>query len=87
MDRDRELCTKAASLHSGLTLLHFGNGSQVTSAGCAPQKVHPALIACFRLATVGCFWPIFFFADHNEAWHTLAGVCIPSLNASLALPV
>ena len=38
-------------------------------------------------ATVGCFWPIFFFADHNEAWHTLAGVCIPSLNASLALPV
>ena len=59
----------------------------VTSAGCAPQKVHPALIARFRLATVGCFWPIFFFADHNEAWHTLAGVCIPSLNASLALPV
>ena len=37
--------------------------------------------------TLGCFWPIFFFADYNEAWHTLAGVCIPSLNASLALPV
>ena len=51
------------------------------------QKVHPALIARFRLAMVGCFWPIFFFADYNEAWHTLAGVCIPSLNASLALPV
>ena len=50
-------------------------------------SVHPALIARFRLATVGCFWPIFFFADYNEAWHTLAGVCIPSLNASLALPV
>ena len=33
-------------------------------AGCAPQKVHPALIGRFRPAMVGCFWPIFSFADH-----------------------
>ena len=29
-------------------------------------KVDPALIACFRPAMVGCFWPIFFFADHRS---------------------
>ena len=34
--------------------------------GCAPQKVDPALIARFRHAMVGCFWPIFFFADHRS---------------------
>ena len=32
---------------------------------CAPQKVYQALIARFRLAMVGCFWPFFFFADHR----------------------
>ena len=52
---------------------------------CAPQKVYPALIARLRPAVVGCFWPIFFIADHNrcgldgdfefwgiERWPTLA---------------
>ena len=34
-------------------------------ATCAPQKVDPALIARFRPDMVGCFWPVFFFADHN----------------------
>ena len=41
---------------------------------CAPQKVDPALIARFRPAKVGCFWPIFFFADHNRFLHNLS-VC------------
>ena len=30
------------------------------------QKVDPALIAHFRPAMVGCFQPIFFFADHSR---------------------
>ena len=29
------------------------------------QKIDPALIARFRPAMFGCFWPIFFFADHR----------------------
>ena len=33
---------------------------------CAPQKVDPALIARVRPTIVGCFWPVFFFADHNH---------------------
>ena len=33
---------------------------------CAPQKVYPVLIGRFRPATVGCFWPVFFFADHRR---------------------
>ena len=33
--------------------------------GCAPQKVDPALIARVRPTIVGCFWPVFFFADHS----------------------
>ena len=33
--------------------------------GCAPQKVYPVLIARFRPTMVGCFWPVFFFADHR----------------------
>ena len=36
------------------------------SAGCAPQKVDPALIARVRPTIVGCFWPGFFFADHKQ---------------------
>ena len=32
---------------------------------CAPQKVDPALIARVRPTIVGCFWPVFFFADHT----------------------
>ena len=32
----------------------------------APQKVVPALIAQFRPAMVGRFWPGFFFADHSQ---------------------
>ena len=37
--------------------------------GCAPQKVDPALIARVRPTIVGCFWPVFFFADHrSSAW-------------------
>ena len=35
---------------------------------CAPQKADPALIARFRPAMLGCFWPVFFFADHNRSW-------------------
>ena len=38
--------------------------SEFTVHTCAPQKVHPALIGRFRPAMVGCFWPIFSFADH-----------------------
>ena len=38
----------------------------VLAMGCALQKVDPALIARFRPAVVGCFWPIFFFADHSR---------------------
>ena len=30
-------------------------------------KVDPALIVRFRPAMVGCFWPIFLFADHSGA--------------------
>ena len=33
---------------------------------CAPQKVYPVLLARFRPAMVGCFWPIFFFEDHRN---------------------
>ena len=29
------------------------------------KKSYPALIARFRRAMFGYFWPIFFFADHN----------------------
>ena len=36
---------------------------------CAPQKVYPVLIARFRPDKVGCFWPVFFFADHNHLFH------------------
>ena len=32
---------------------------------CAPQKVDPALIPQVRPTIVGCFWPVFFFADHR----------------------
>ena len=39
--------------------------TRVKVSTCAPQKVYPALIARFRLAMAGCFWPIFFFADHR----------------------
>ena len=38
---------------------------------CAPQKVDPALIACFRPGMIGCFWPVFFFADHVPGRVTL----------------
>ena len=27
----------------------------------------PALIARFRPAMFGCFWPVFFFADHRPS--------------------
>ena len=37
----------------------------MTSNTCAPQKVYPALIAQFRPAMLGRFWPVFFFADHR----------------------
>ena len=36
------------------------------SVACAPQKVDPALIARVRPTIVGCFWPVFFFADHRH---------------------
>ena len=36
-----------------------------TGANCAPHKIDPALIARSRPAIFGCFWPIFFFAEHN----------------------
>ena len=36
------------------------------STTCAPLKVDLALIARFRPATFGYFWPIFFFADHSR---------------------
>ena len=34
-------------------------------SSCALQKVDPALIARFRPDMVGCFWSVFFFADHG----------------------
>ncbi len=30
------------------------------------KKSIPALIAQVRPTIVGCFWPVFFFADHNQ---------------------
>ncbi len=39
----------------------------------APQKVDPALIARARPTIVGCFWPVFFFADHRRITRTRTG--------------
>ena len=56
-------CGRAAC--SSSTRTPWPVGIATDSDGCAPQKVDPALTARFRFAMVGCFWPIFFFADHN----------------------
>ena len=60
-DDRRRLAVKAQAL--GREAL-----AQIASVAtpCAPQKVDPALIARFRHAMVGCFWPVFFFADHRS---------------------
>ena len=48
---------------------------------CAPQKVDPALIPQVRPTIVGCFWPVFFFADHNSqrpTWSIPENQVLPS---------
>ena len=57
----------AAQVAIGETRMTFPKTTTIVpgTSRCAPQKVDPALIARFRPATVGCFQPIFFFADHR----------------------
>ena len=43
----------------------FGT-TELRASPCAPQKVDPVLIARFRPDMIGCFWPVFFFADHRR---------------------
>ena len=43
-----------------------GGHDLIAHDDCAPQKVYPVLIARFRPTMVGCFWPVFFFADHSR---------------------
>ena len=45
--------------------MDLSEAQAVLDARCAPQKVYPVLIARFKPAMVGCFWPFFFFADHT----------------------
>ena len=58
----------AAQVAIGETRMTFLKTTTIVpgTSRCAPQKVDPALIARFRPAMVGCFQPIFFFADHNS---------------------
>ena len=43
----------------------------VPKLGCVPQKIDPALIARSRPAMFGCFWPIFFFAEHRNTAYAI----------------
>ena len=50
-----------------------------SATACAPQKVDPALIARFRPAMVGCFWPIFFLRITRGVCSSLFPVESPGL--------